>query len=379
MTNTTIFRSLALAFVLVACGKADDNSLEEKRKKLSELKTTQQQTVAAIKALESDIAKLDKQSAVSMRTIPVTASPLKVATFKHYVSVQGAIESENNVMVVPRMQGTITRVLVKEGDQVSKGQVLAETDMTILNQTIAELKSTLELVNTVYEKQKALWDEKIGSEIQFLEAKNNKEGLDKKIRTLQAQVALARVISPISGTVDDVRLKEGEAPMAPNGYIRVVNLSDMKVTARVSDAFVSGVKKGDEMSVKIPDLQTEAAAKVSFVSKVVDPVTRTFKVEATINGGAQSFRPNMLAMVKINDATKTNVIVIEENIVQTSEFGDIVFVVADKDGKKVAQLRKVKRGLSYNGKVEITEGLNVGDQLITQGYQELVDGQPVSI
>ena len=364
------------AFLLLACGGENDDSLAGKQAELTKLKTEQSETEAKIKALEGEIAKLDTTIKQDDRAVAVTVSPVVSENFKHYVEVQGSIDAKNSVMVSPKSGGVLTSVLVKEGDYVKQGATMARVDNSVMKESIAEVQNQLALANTVYEKQARLWEQKIGTEIQYLQAKNNKEALEKKIATLNTQLGQSNIAAPISGVVDQVIAKVGEmaAPGAP--IARVVNLSNLKVVAKVADSYVASVKKGDEVIVKFPDLDQEYKARITFVSTTVDPLTRTFRIEANLPS-SNSLKPNMLAQVQSNDATKKDALVIDQNLVQSTENGTVVYVAENEGGKKVAKSRTVKTGLSYNGQIEILAGLKAGDQLITQGYQDVADGQAV--
>ncbi len=374
-TNKNIIIAALTAFTLAACG-GNDNSLAGKRDELTKLKSEQSETEAKIKALEGEIGTLDTTTVREARAVAVTVSPVASENFKHYVEVQGSVDAKNSVMVSPKSGGVLTAVLVKEGDNVRQGQTMARVDNSIMRESIAEVQGQLSLANIVFEKQSRLWEQKIGTEIQYLQAKNNKESLEKKITTLNTQLGQSNIAAPISGVVDQVIAKVGEmaAPGAP--VARVVNLSNLKIVAKVSDSYVATVKKGDEVIVKFPDLDQEYKARITFVSTTVDPLSRTFRIEANLPS-TKSIKPNMLATVQINDATQKDALVIDQNVVQNTENGTVVYVAEDNGGKKVAKSRVVKTGLSYNGKIEILAGLKAGDQLITQGYQDVADGQAV--
>ncbi|MES2730402.1 MAG: efflux RND transporter periplasmic adaptor subunit [Bacteroidota bacterium] len=362
--------------LLMACSKGSE--VDQKKAKLEELKQKQQSVNSEITKLEGELAVLQPNKQENVRITPVKTAPIAAGTFKHFIEVQGSLDSRSNVFITPKTAGSVSAVHVKEGDHVRKGQVLAVIDDAVLRQNVDELKTSLELSNTLYEKQKNLWSQKIGSEVQFLQAKNNKESLENKLKTLQSQIALNRITSPINGIVDEVKLKVGETANPMMGAIRVVDPTSIRVIAKVADSYIGSVRKGDAVIIRFPDLNREIEGKINFVGQVVNPTTRTFDIEVAITNKDQQLKPNMLAVIKINDQTKSNAIVIDENIVQKTEAGDIVFVATQENGRKVAKLRKVKTGLSYNGKVEILEGLQAGDQLITDGSQDLADGQRIS-
>ncbi len=374
--NKTLIIAAFTALTLAACGGGNDDSLAGKQAELAKLKSEQNELDQKIKALESEVGKLDTTSAREDRALAVTVMPVMNENFKHYVEVQGSVDAKNTVMVSPKSGGVLTAVLIKEGDNVRQGQTIARVDNSIMKESIAEVQNQLSLANTIFEKQSRLWEQKIGTEIQYLQAKNNKESLEKRIATLNAQLGQANIAAPISGAVDQVIAKVGEMAAPGMPIARVVNLSNLKIVAKVSDSYVATVRKGDEVIVQFPDLNQEYKARISFVSTTVDPLTRTFRIEANLPS-TNSIKPNMLATVQINDATQKDALVIDQNVVQSTENGTIVYVAENESGKKVAKARVVKTGLSYNGKIEILAGLKAGDQLITQGYQNVANGQAV--
>ena len=366
-----------IATFLAACSGEKKDGLAGKKEELAKLKTEQGETDKKIKALEIEIAKLDPKKAGEAKVKAVTVSPLTAETFKHYVELQGTVDAKNSAMITPKTGGAITAMNVKLGDYVSAGSVIGKIDDSILRESIEELKTQQELLNTLYDKQKNLWDQKIGTELQFIQAKSNKESLERKMATLNVQLAQSRIVSPMSGVVDQVNAKVGEMASPGVGVVRVVNLSDLKVMAKVSDTYAATVKKGDEVVIKFPDLKKEYKARISFVSTTVDPLSRTFTIEASLPS-SKDLKPNMMAIVHINDATSKGALAIDQNYVQSTEKGNVVYVAVTEGNKKVAKAKEVKTGLSYNGKVEILEGLTAGDQLITLGYQEMSDGQPIA-
>ncbi|MDQ6477647.1 efflux RND transporter periplasmic adaptor subunit [Dyadobacter sp. LHD-138] len=370
--------TIAIAAALLAsCTGEKKDGLAAKKEELTQLKTQQGETDKKIKALEIEIAKLDPKKAGEAKVKAVSVAPLNAETFRHYVELQGSVDAKNNVMVTPKSGGAIIAMYVKEGDYVNTGTVIGKIDDSILRESLEEIKTQMTLTNTLFEKQKNLWNQKIGTEIQFLQAKNNKEGLERKLATLNSQLAQSRIVSPMSGVVDQVHVKVGELASPGAGVVRIVNLSNLKVMAKVSDTYAASVKKGDEVIVKFPDLKKEYKAKISFVSTTVDPLSRTFTIEANLPS-SKEIKPNMMAQVQINDATSKNALAIDQNFVQSTEKGNIVYVAVTEGNKKIAKAKEVKTGLSYNGKIEILEGLTAGDQLITLGYQEVSDGQPIT-
>jgi membrane fusion protein (multidrug efflux system) len=366
-----------LATLLASCGGEKKEGVEGKKAELAKLKAERVENEKKIKALEIEIGKLEPNKVAEAKVKPVSIDTLNAETFRHYVELQGTVDAKNNVMVTPKTGGAVVAMHVKEGDFVKAGSIIGKVDNSILMESIEELKTQMSLANTLYEKQKSLWDQKIGTEIQFIQAKNNKESLERRLSTLNTQLSQTNIVSPMSGVVDMVNVKVGEMASPGVGVVRIVNLSNLKVLARVSDTYAASVKKGDEVIIKFPDLQKEFKARVSFVSTTVDPLSRTFTIEANLPSD-KDIKPNMMANVQINDATRKDALAIDQNYVQSTEKGNVVYVAVAEGSKKVAKAREVKTGLSYNGKVEILSGLSAGDHLITLGYQEVSDGQPIS-
>jgi membrane fusion protein, multidrug efflux system len=367
---------LITLFTATSCGKKQDNSLEGKKSSLAELKKSQLEISAKIKELEAEIEKAEPLKIEKAKTVSV--STLTAQTFKHFIEATGRVEAENNQFISPQAGGAITQLFVKEGDFVNKGQRIATIDNSILRNSIQEIVIQLETAKTIYERQKALWDQKIGTEIQLIQAKTSVESLEKRIATLKSQDALNTVIAPISGYVDEIRMRAGEMASPGLGIIRIVNYNNLKVSSSIPDTYAGTVNKGNSAEITFPDLQKTIKAPLSFVSQTVNPVSRSFVAEARIPNFDKQLKPNLIAKIFINDITKGNVLVIPENYIQNTELGKIVFVAVEEGKNYVAKAREVKIGLSYNGEVEIISGLTAGDRIITEGYQDIVDGQLIN-
>ncbi len=366
-----------LATVLAACSGEKKSDLATKNEELAKLKSEQADLNAKIRTLEGEVTKLDPKKKEEARVKDVAVSPLAASTFRRYVELQGTVDTKNNVQVAPKSAGAVTAVYVVEGSPVRAGQVLARIDDQILRTSAEEIKTQLSLANTVFEKQESLWKQQIGTEIQYLQAKNNKESLERRLATLNSQLSQSNVTAPISGVVDKVFAKVGSTAGPGIPMFQVVNLSQLKVKANVADTYAGSVRKGDEVIVRFPDVNRELKTRISFVSTTVDPLSRTFAIEAPLPSD-RSLKPNMLAQIKINDLNKSNALVINQNLVQSTELGQLVYIAVNEGGKKVAKSRKITTGQSYGGQIEIVAGLKAGDQLVTQGYQELTDGTVIN-
>ena len=363
--------------LLTSCGEKLSD-LQTKKAELNELKGQQAELSTKIKGLETELTKLDPVKREEAKVKAVAVSPVTVTTFRHFVELQGSVDAKNNVQVTPKGQGgVITAMYVSEGTSVRAGQAIAKLDDQIVRESINEVQTQLALANTIFEKQSNLWKQQIGTELQYLQAKSTKESLERRISTIRAQLGQSTVTSPISGVVDQVIGKVGQVAVPGMGIVRVINLSKLKVVAKVADTYAGTVKRGDAVQVIFPDIKKQINAPISFVSTSVDPLSRTFTIEIPLPSD-NTLKPNMLAQVKVNDFSKANAIVINQNLIQNTENGQLVYIAVTEGNRKIARAKKVVVGQSYGGQIEITQGLSAGDQLITQGYQEVTDGQTIS-
>ncbi len=365
------YQLVAISLFAASCGGAEDPKAE-----LAKLKKEQADTQAKIATLEAKTGPGEAAPAT-----PVSVMNAKPESFKSYLEVQGRVDFDQNATVGSRAAGTLTSIRVQRGDRVRKGQVLATVDASILDANVAELKTRMDLARVIYEKQKSLWDQQIGTEVQFLQARNNYRALQNGLATLNQQKALYNVIAPFSGTVDEVLPKLGEitAPGAP--VVRLNGGTGGKILADVSEAYGNSIKAGDNAVVTIPDLGgEELPATVRVVSRSINATSRTFTVELRLkNAKAAELRPNMVATVRIQNYAAANATVVPVDLVQRDEQNSYVYVVGKADGKMTAEKRIIKTGNTYNGKVEVTSGLTAADQIISAGYQNLNDGQVIAI
>lgn len=374
--NTGIlFIATVAIMTLAACGGGQD-----KKAQLEKLKSEYAALGQQIKTLEAELALTDTTKAKSK---DVYTSVVQTQPFQHYIDVQGMVDARENVDISATTPGTIKRIFVREGQSVSAGQVLAEVENDIYVSQISSLKTQLDFATDLFERQQKLWNQKIGSEIQFLQAKNNKESLEKQMATLQENLDMTRIKSLINGTVDLVNVKlgqmVGQIGQQTGPAFRVVNYNDLKVVANISEVYASKVSSGNPVKISFPDLNKEVTGKIQFASKVIDPLKRTFTAEASLDGDKSAYRPNMIAVLKIVDYTNDAAIVLPINAIQTKEKESFVYTTSQKDGKWIAVKTPVTLGASYDGSVEVTSGLKANDTVITSGQFDLVDGMAINI
>lgn len=371
--NKTALYILSVLLLFAACST-------DKQAKLEELKARRDDLNAQIAALEKEIeTEGGAADGENNKIVSVKTKKIKKELFKHYLEIQGTIESDNNIFVPSQSGGIVTRIYVKEGDRVRKGQIMAQLDGSIYQRQIESMKSQLALAKTAYERQKRLWDQKIGSEMQFLQAKTQKESLEKQIEALREQYRLTVISSPISGTVDEIKIKEGESAAPGLGAIRVVQLSKLKITASLSESYISSVHENDTVKVRIPSINKEFEQPIEAVSKVIDPNNRTFNIELKVPKDIEDIKPNMVAVLTINDYTNPEAIVIPLNAIQKTGDDNQVFIVQNNGDKTIAERRSVDPGKYSHDKVEVLKGIEAGDEIITFGFTKLSNKQEIVI
>jgi RND family efflux transporter MFP subunit len=365
------FMILALLAVLLAsCGGGQD-----KKAMLEELKSKHSALADEIKALEAEIALTDTTKRAS-KIKDVLVTEMQPMVFRHYIDVQGKVDADQNVDVQPLMAGKVQRVLVNEGDNVRAGQVLAEIEHDVYTKQLNSLQPQLALAKEMFERQQRLWDQKIGSEMQYLQAKSQKESMELQIETLKEQIDMAIVKAPISGTIDLVGIKVGQlaSNMSFVPAFRIVNLSSLKIQGEIAESYASKVHTGNRVKVHFPDLNTDIESKISFVERVIDPMTRSFTAEVALSGENSQYHPNMVAILKVIDYENTNAITLPINVIQSSNNEQFVYVAIIDGNKTVAHKRVITTGNTYDGMAEVLTGLSANDKVVTTGQLDLVDG-----
>lgn len=366
-----IYYSALIAFFM-SCSASSD-----KKADLDTLKAQRDKLDAQILKLEKEINP-DGEN-VDLKTVMVNVTDASESIFNHYIQVQGTVDGDQNIAVSPQMAGIVTAVYVKEGSPVKRGDVLAKLDDKVLQQSLAEVNTQLELAKNIYEKQSALWDKKIGSEVQYLQAKTGKESLEQRLATMKEQLKMAKILSPITGTVESVPLRVGEmaSPGSPGSIIRVINMSTAKITAEVSETYASRIHDGNSAIVSLPDLGKEIVTKLNFTGRYIDPTNRTFKIECKVSSSEISLRANMIAYIKIKDYTNPKAFSLPVNVVQNDNKGKFIYVAQQKGKIWIADKRMIKTGKDYDGMIEVLEGISGGDKIITSGFQNLNVGEKV--
>ncbi len=384
--------------LLSACGsgskKEKDSVVTDKKVELEKLKSDKNKTEEKIKSLEAEIAKVDTGAAKSEKVKLVNVIPVTAQKFQHFIDLQGRIDAENISYISPRgMGGQVRQLFVKKGDHVKKGQLLLKLDDVIarqnvvaMNQSMGTVKTQLDLARSVYQRQKNLWNQNIGTEVQLLQAETNVKSLENQLKAMQANVKtaqeqanLSNVYSDVSGVADEVNIHVGETfTGSPMAGIKIINTSNLKVVVDIPENYLSRVKKGTPVQVVVPDVNKTYNTAISIISQSVSSTTRGYSAEVKISYDA-SLKPGQSAQVKILDYSNANGIVIPVNLVQSDENSKYVYVLEKiSNGKTIAKKKQVVIGEVYGDKVEIKQGLTAGEQLISEGYQSLYEGQSIT-
>lgn len=376
--KTGFITAIALSIVLAGCsGKPTAESI---RKEISELKSQSFEIDKKISDLEKQLATMGSKQAGGL--IPVEVKVVSPQNFDHYLELSATVEAENDAMVSPEASGQIKRILVKKGQYVKAGTPLIRLTTEIMDNSIMEVKNQLSLAKDIYEKQKALWDQKVGSEIQYLTAKNNKEALERKLETLRSQLSMSTVKAAFSGVVDDIYQKEGELAMPGKPVLHLVNTSGIKIKAEASESFIGTIKNGQMVDVQFPsnpDLKLKLP--VTRVGNVVDMQSRTFPIEVTYstNSNGSKILPNQMATLVLKDFSDPKAFVVPSLIVKNDEKGQFLFIAQDSPKGPIAKKVYVKAGMTYQDNTTISGGLKTGDKVIISGFNQVSSGSPLSV
>lgn len=375
------FSGVALLSVLMlfaaSCGKpSDEEQIAKLEKKVRTEESKIRKSRSKIAGFHSTIAELGGDTLAAVDTVFITTTPVLKGDFEEFIEVAAVVDSRNNLILSSDMGGRVTSMRVKEGDRVSRGQLLAEVDADLVRTQIAELENQLDLARTVFEKRDRLWQQQIGSEIEWLQAKNNLEALEKSLATAQTQLSKAALRSPITGTVDMVFVQKGEmaGPGAP--VLRVVNLSQVQVRSDVSEAYIGKVSRGDAVQVDFPAIGKRYESPVTAVSQVIDPNNRTFSLEVALNNRDGMLKPNLVGSIRLRNTFEPDQVLVPSRLIQSAFFGDFLYIMDPNSGR--ALRRDVELGPSYDGTTVIRKGLKAGELLVDGGFRNVSDSTLVS-
>jgi RND family efflux transporter MFP subunit len=370
---------LSTALLLFSCGsdQSKDPVLSELTTQKDSLTKEYETIKSKLDSVQKEIVKLDSTRKLNQ----VAAVNAHRETFKHFIEVYGNVEAKENIQVYAETSGEILSILVDEGDDVKKGQLLLNIDAEVVRNNIKEVQSQLSLAKEIYNRQKRLWDKNIGSEVSYLEAKNRKENLESRLNTLNSQLDMANLKSPISGTVDKIFPKEGEMASPGMPLMRIINLGDMYIEADISERYIGRVDKGTQVIAQFDALDLEIDTSITRTGQYINPNNRTFMARVNIQNPDDELKPNLLARLLIKDFQHDSAVVIESNLVQqTAEGKDYVYTLKPhKDNTYKVKRKYITTGLSYDGKTHIKEGLKGDELVISKGARSVKEDQVVTL
>ena len=376
-----ILALIIISLALYSCANTTDQPLDKKAilDKINTYKIDIVEIESKIAELHTSLIEIEGES--NQGSILVGTKSMIVKPFTHYIDVIGNVESDMQAYISPELSGLIESIEVIEGQYVKKGTKMATIDTEMTRNAIDEVKTQLELAQSIYKKQKQLWDQKIGSEIQYLQAKANKESLEKKLNTLHSQLKMATIIAPFSGYIETVSKKVGEfgSPNAPLFFM--VNLDDLKITANISESFLPYINVTDPVRVTFPTFPNlTIEAKIGVIGTVVNPNNRTIKLQIPINNVNNKLIPNIIAEIKVADQQFDSAYVIPSIVVKNDAHGKTyIYKVRQDQGKLFAQKQYVTTGKSYGNKTMVVGGLKQGDMVITKAYNLVKNGSSIRL
>ena len=382
-----IYKLFFMALIITSCGSDNTQSLDEIlaskdvksiQKKKDELVTKQQELATQIKQINDSLKVMSPDKNIPL----VTTIKAKSDKFEHFLELQGSVETKQNLVLTPEMGGILKQVFVKEGDRVRKGQLLARIDDGGLSQQKAQAEIQANLAKTTFERQKSLWDQKIGSEIQYLNAKSSYEALQKSVAQIDVQFSKTAVRAPFSGTIDDVITEQGNVVTpGQTQLMRIVNLSDMYIETDLPETYITSVTNGKKVKVLFPVLGKTINTQIRQTGNFINPANRTFKAEIAVPNKDKDIKPNLTARLKINDYTSEKAILIPQGIISENANGkQYIYILENKNGNKaIAKQTIISTGKTQDDKIEVLSGLKDNDLIVNEGARSVKDGQEVKI
>ena len=375
-----------MGLIITSCGgdaKTASVNKAIESKDITKIKTTRAEIQKQYDAIGAELAKLDAALA-ELDTIKkvalVSTAVVKDTVFTHYIDIQGNVDTRQNLIIYPEFSGSLSQIYVKIGQKVSKGQNLAKIDDGGLSNQLAQMETQAALAKTTFERQKNLWDKKIGSEIQYLQAKTNYESQMKAVAQMKAQLAKTIVRAPFSGIIDEVITDKGQVVGPGQQLMRIVNLSDMYVSANIPESFIGKIKVGAIVDVQVKSIGKTYQGRVRQVGNYINPNNRNFSIEVAVPNKDNLLRPNQVAVLKIEDYKKPNAILVPESIVTENAAGEKILYTVDVASKEPKAVKKtITIGLTSGSNVEVKSGLNKGETIIIEGARSVQNGDQVEI
>jgi RND family efflux transporter MFP subunit len=373
---------LIVILLVTGCGDSEPgDSLAAKKEQLAEMRSEFAKLKESIKELEKEISDQDPNfSGATRNAILVSTIPVNRKKFEHRLEVRGSIESRKNVMVGAEASGRIMRIDVREGDRVQKGQLVMKIDDRLIRDNIAELETALELAVITYERQANIWEQRIGSEIQYLQAKNQKETLERRLETAKTQLEYTVVRAPFAGSIEELNVKEGEMAQMGLPLFRLVSLDNMYIQAEVSERYIGSFQVNDQVKLTFPSTGMKINSTIKAIGQVINPENRTFSLEINLPQGAVNLvKPNMVVVVDVTDYKQDSAYVLPTKLIQSDDQGRFVYLVEENENRTVARKKHIETGITFNGETEIKSGIEEGLLVINQGFREASDGAMIKV
>ncbi len=367
---------ILFALIIFSCEQTDE--IEAKKSELTEAKEQLFTLKSKISKLERELVELGVVEVNTHLTL-VSTITINQKPFYHHVDIRGAVQSRNNVLISAETPAAVQNILVSEGQQVRKGQLLITQDGEVLSRTIKELESSLELATTMYERQNKLWEQNIGTEVQYLEMKNRKKSLDLKLATTRSQLSKTRIKAPFKGVIDMIDVRVGEMAQPGIPIIRLVSMSNMYIKADVSESYIGKFRRGQEVEVHFPSTDYTIQSKISSIGQVINPNNRTFEIEIIIPANGAKVKPNMITVLTLADYVNENAMVVPTNIIQSDRMGKYAFIVEEEEGNSVVRRVDIEPGITSGNETEIKQGLSGGETLVLKGGIGLTEGGIVEV
>jgi membrane fusion protein (multidrug efflux system) len=380
LTQIREMKKLLIITSMVALASACNmNSPEMLEQQIKKKKDQVRELNDQIASLEEQLSQNPGEEAAAF-LVPVSIKEMDSQPFEHYIEITGRLEAEEDAFISPEMNGQIDKIYVIEGQSVQKGQLMLSLNTSITESSIQEVKTGLELATKLYEKQKDLWDQKIGSEMQYLEAKNAKEQAEARLATLDAQLDMARVSAPFTGIVETIMLKEGEMAAPGMQVIQMVSLNNLKLYGNISERYITSIKKGDMVIVTFPDVEgLNVTVPIHRIGNVIDNASGTFRIEMKINNRQKTLKPNMYSTIQVNDFSSTSAFVAPSISIKQDIKGNYIYVATREEGVLKARKRYIETGLSYRDQTMIKEGVSQGEEVIVKGFAQVSDGVNIAV
>jgi len=366
-------------FVLTFVACSQESGKEEIREQMAQYKKEMNELQQKINQLNDQLESREGEAAGTYK-VPVFVKTLQPDTFRHFVNANGSVEAVQDAFISPETNGRITEIYVEEGERVKEGEVMARLNTSVIQSNIEEVKTNLELARKTFQKQKRLWQDSVGSEMQYLEAKNRKENLVNRLETLREQLDMSEIKAPFDGIVEAVNQKDGEMGNPGVRMMHLVNLKKLKIKSELAEQYMAHLQEGDPVRIRFP-AYPEMVKTIPITRKgsVIDQGSRTFVVETRIDNYNEKIKPNQICIMEVNDYVNDSALVVPSEVIKQDMQGDYVYILQEDQGSKVAKKIYIETGRTHNNQTVLRQGVEEGDEVIISGYTQVSEGSEVQV